>query len=189
MEEIELEKTFLVKRIPVEIINNSLGQHLLDIYFPVDAMHPILRLRKKGDNLNLTKKRMISETDASEFIEETIVLSEPEYKAFLGIPGKRVHKMRYTNSFNGVRLDLDVFLEDLVGLVLADFEFQNMEAKEKFLAPDWCLCDVTQEEFIAGGYLAGKSYQEIEKKLQKFGYEKKWDKKTGPLGQFDFYAW
>ena len=42
------------------------------------------------------------------------------------------------------------------------------EEKNKFGMPDFCLADVTQEDFIAGGYLAGKGYVDIEKELERF---------------------
>jgi hypothetical protein len=34
------------------------------------------------------------------------------------------------------------------------------------------LADVTQEEFIAGGWLAGKKYSDIESFLNKYNYKK-----------------
>lgn len=53
-----------------------------------------------------------------------------------------------------------------------DFEFETEEEKEKFIMPEFCLAEVTQEEFIAGGKLCGKSYAEIEKELEELGYNK-----------------
>lgn len=38
--------------------------------------------------------------------------------------------------------------------------------------PDFCLADVTQEKFTAGGILAGKKYSDIEAELEKYGYKK-----------------
>lgn len=38
--------------------------------------------------------------------------------------------------------------------------------------PEFCLADVTQDAFIAGGMLAGKSFKDIEKDLGKFNYQK-----------------
>ena len=38
--------------------------------------------------------------------------------------------------------------------------------------PDFCLADVTQEKFIAGGMICGKSYEDIEKELKRFNYVK-----------------
>jgi hypothetical protein len=66
---------------------------------------------------------------------------------------------------------IDLFLDGLEGLALVDFEFDSIEEKERFLIPDLCLADVTQEESIAGGFLAGKRYADIESFLEKYGYE------------------
>ena len=38
--------------------------------------------------------------------------------------------------------------------------------------PDFCLADVTEEIFIAGGMLGGKKYKDIEIDLKKFNYKK-----------------
>ena len=67
-----------------------------------------------------------------------------------------------------------MFQGDPAGLVLVDFEFTNEEEKQAFIMPDFCLADVTTEEFIAGGMLCGKSYGDIEKSLFGFGYRGLW---------------
>lgn len=38
--------------------------------------------------------------------------------------------------------------------------------------PDFCLAEVTEEDFVAGGVICGKSYADIESELARFGYEK-----------------
>jgi hypothetical protein len=61
-------------------------------------------------------------------------------------------------------------------LILVDFEFKNIEEKDKFLMPDFCLADITQEKFCAAGWLAGKEYSDIEQFLDTYGYKKINDK-------------
>lgn len=56
--------------------------------------------------------------------------------------------------------------------MLIDFEFENENKKDLFLVPDFCLADVTQENFIAGGRLCDKSYKEIKEELGKLNYKK-----------------
>ena len=58
------------------------------------------------------------------------------------------------------------------GLVLVDIEFETPEEKNAFMMPDFCLVDVSQEEFIAGGMLAGKKYRDIEDDLARYEYKK-----------------
>ena len=47
-----------------------------------------------------------------------------------------------------------------------------MEEMEEFTLPDFCLAEVTQEEFIAGGMLSGKKYSDIEADLSRYDYVK-----------------
>jgi len=171
MKETELERTYLVRQLPEELATATKTE-LLDIYLPINSEHPILRIRKRGTKCMITKKHPITGTDSSEQSEETIPLSEDEYFELAQLRGKRLRKSRYTFSKPNVTVDVDVFLDDLVGLVTVDFEFLSVKSKNSFEMPDWCLADVTQEKLIAGGVLAGKKYSEIETSLQNYGYKK-----------------
>jgi CYTH domain-containing protein len=85
---------------------------------------------------------------------------------------KTVRKMRYQYLVRKTIAEIDIFQDHLKGLILIDFEFETIEEKKSFIVPDFCLCEVTQEQFVAGGSLAGRSYMDIEKYLQKVGYVK-----------------
>ena len=169
---IELEKTFLVKKLPKDL-KNCRFREIIDIYIPKTSEHPVLRLRKFGDRFELTKKEPVEEGDASRQEEQTIILSEEEFNALnQQVQGKRVRKLRYYYDHEGRTAEFDVFQDELKGLVLVDFEFDSLSEKESFRMPDFCLADVTQEVFIAGGMLCGKSYADIEDNLNRFGYRK-----------------
>lgn len=169
-EELELEKTYLLAKLPPGLIDCKYIE-IIDIYIPLSKAHPNLRIRKKGDKIELTKKTPIN-NDASKQTEHTIPLSQEEFNALQAVPGKRVRKLRYFYPVNKQIAEIDVFQDELSGLVLADFEFTSSEAKESFKAPDFCLVEITQEEFIAGGYLAGKTYKDIAADLDKFNFKK-----------------
>ena len=167
--EIELEKTYLLKNVP-ENLERCKFIEVFDIYIPKSAPHPILRIRKRGDVFEMTKKSPVDLSDSSEQSEETIGLTKEEFSDLLKLDGKRVRKNRYYYSINEKTAEIDIFLDDLEGLVLADFEFNSKEEKEKFVMPDFCLVEITQEEFIAGGFLAGKKYSDIQDFLDKYNY-------------------
>lgn len=57
-------------------------------------------------------------------------------------------------------------------MVLIDIEFDSVEERYAFVVPEFCLVEVTQKRFIAGGTLAGKKYKEAEDNLLKYGYGK-----------------
>ena len=168
---IELERTYLPKYLP-KGMENCESSEMIDIYIPESAKHPTLRIRKKGSKFEITKKQPVREGDASKQTEQTIPLTEPEFMDFFKLKGKRVSKQRYLYTYNGRTAEIDVFKGALEGLALVDFEFDKQEELDSFKMPDFCLADVTQEDFIAGGMLCGKSYSDIESNLSKFGYTK-----------------
>lgn len=167
--EIELERTFLLKELPKDIKNYK-PVEILDTYLPTTIPHPILRLRKEGDNFKITKKAPVKD-DASEQRERTITLSKEEFHELANLSGKRLRKIRYRYPVDRYLAEIDIFLDDLEGLALVDFEFSSIEEKARFSIPKFCLADVTQEEFIAGGFLAGKKYSDIESFLKKYNYK------------------
>ena len=67
--------------------------------------------------------------------------------------------------------EVDILVDRLKGLVLMDFEFNTVEEKSAFKMPGVALVDVTQEDFIAGGLLAGKTYNDIVLELKRFNYK------------------
>ena len=165
----ELELTYLAKYLPANLLKSP-SREITDVYFPNTAVHPVLRLRKAGEKYELTKKEPINAGDASHQRETTIPLSESEYQAFARLEGKQTRKVRYYYSNNGTTFEIDVFQDGLAGLVTVDVEFSSIREKSEFRPPDFCLIEVTQEDFIAGGMVCGKQYADIQPKLDTFGY-------------------
>lgn len=170
-QELELELTFLAKKLPNEI-KTVKPVRIMDIYIPDTKEHSHLRLRQKGNHYEITKKNPAREGDSSEQIEQTIPLTESEFNALKSCSHKVVVKDRYQTLINGQKTEIDVFTEKLKGLVLVDFEFNTAIEKANFVAPEFLLANVTQEEFIAGGVLAGKSYEDLVSNLNRFDYQK-----------------
>ncbi len=170
MLEMEYEKTYLAKYLP-EGLRDCDKKEVLDVYIPKSEKHPTLRIRKNGSKFEITKKEPVSE-DCSEQEEHTIHLNETEFKALSKTEGNRVRKIRYLYPFKGRVAEIDIFLDGLEGLALVDFEFKTREEKQAFEMPDFCLADVTQDKFVAGGMLCGRSYKDIEEDLKAFNYQK-----------------
>ncbi|MEI6498338.1 MAG: hypothetical protein WCO23_00035 [bacterium] len=168
---IELELTYLAKYLP-ENLKAYPVKEIVDIYVPVAFEHPTIRIRKNGDVYEITKKEPVSGTDSSEQLEQTIKITAEEFQEFLKFPGKIVKKHRYIYPFGDLHAEIDVFDGDLSGLILVDFEFDNQKEKDLFVAPDFCLAEITQEKFLAGGMVCGKSYKDIEQELSKYNYKK-----------------
>ncbi len=172
MSNLELELTYLAHKLP-EGIDRVTPTRLVDIYIPEDPKaHSRLRIRQKGSQYTMTKKILLNEGDASRQQEFDIPLNQKEFEALSKTSNKRVVKDRYNILINGSPAEVDIFREGLEGLVVIDFEFKTEEEQISFQAPEDCLADVTQENFIAGGNLAGKTYVDIEKMLKRFNYKK-----------------
>lgn len=168
---LELEKTYLAKCLPEDLAKCE-ATEIQDSYIPAEDAHPKMRIRKKGDRYEITKKVRLDASDASAQEEQTMTLSAEEYAALAPVPGKRLRKIRYEYPAGEQVAEIDIFQDGLAGLVVVDVEFDSPAEKEAFPIPDFCLAEVTQEEFIAGGMLCGKSYGDIEDALRRFGYEK-----------------
>lgn len=168
---IELERTYLAKKLP-DNLREVENKEIIDVYLPKDSKHPVLRLRKNGDRYEMTKKAPVKGNDSSKQLEQTIVLDRAEFEALRKIPGKVVSKQRYLYPYKGSILEFDVFKDALKGLVVVDVEFETEEGKDNFEMPEFCLVEVTQEKFIAGGMLCGAKYEDIEEKLDKLDYRK-----------------
>jgi len=177
MTEIEREFTFLVDELPGDLADSPLII-VEDNYIPETEEHPILRIRRKGEKCEITKKYPVDSVDggkggdSSRQVEHTIPLLRAEYDLINSLDGKRVKKRRIFYEADGFKAEVDVFLDDLNGLALVDFEFENDEEMAKFDKPGFCGADVSQEIIIAGGILAGKSFGDIEGVLRKkYKYE------------------
>ncbi len=178
---LELEFTFLLKAFPPTFLEELKSEHyqkikakkeMIDCYFPPEITHPKIRLRQNGKKFELTKKEPLSAEDASIQQEQTISLTESEFTFFSQLKGKKVHKTRYLYEYTSWEVaEIDVFQWELLWLVVVDFEFSNINKKAHFKKPEWCGADITQDDFIAWGMIAGKKYEDIQSSLSKYNYE------------------
>lgn len=173
MQTMELERRYLAKSLPEDLAHYP-HLELLDIYIPQQVAFPKLRLRQQGNRFEITKKELSdpASRDSSQIIEYNIPLEEEEFRALTAhIEGRRIHKLRYQYEVaSAYHCTFDVFLDNLAGLILIDFEFSSLQEMAAFTIPDFCLEEVTQEQFLAGGDLSGKYYVEIASRLATYGY-------------------
>lgn len=170
MVELELEKTYLLKRLPTELASCK-SEIISDAYIPAASTHPNIRLRQRGDRYELTKKEPNDGVDSTRMTEHTIRLTTDEAAAFAKVDTKRFTKRRYYCTIESHSAEVDVYLEALQGLAFVDFEFDSEVAMSAFTPPDICLADVSQEAIFAGGMLAGKTYADLAPTLKKYNYQ------------------
>lgn len=168
-QQLEIEKTYLAKKLPEEV-KTAKSKKIVDVYVPGNLAKPKIRLRQKGDEFAITKKVQTDPNDASVHVEYTIPITQEEFEG-LAKNGRSVEKIRYSFDYQDTTCEVDVFEGRLKGLILVDFEFDSQQKYDEFVMPEYCLVDVTQEDFIAGKNLAGKSYGDISPNLERLGYK------------------
>lgn len=168
--EVEIELAYLPKWLPEEL-STVTPTRIADVYISSEAdLLTKLRLRQNGQRFELTKKVVLDPSDLSVQQEYNTPLTAEEFEKLRAVDGREVIKDRYVFDIDGHRAEMDIFLGRLAGFCLVEFEFNSVEAKEKFVPPVFCGPEVTQEDFIAGAYLAGKSYQDVENDLVRLDY-------------------
>ena len=161
---IEIEKTFLVKNIPTNLSSYksfSIKQGYLS------SSHPALRIRQFGNSFELTKKIPLRPGDWSSVEEINIPLTEDEFNKLWPLTERYLEKTRYLIPLeNNLVAELDIFNEELTGLAFVEVEFSSEVEMNSFKQPDWFGRDVTQEDFSANSFLAGKKFAEISKYIK-----------------------
>lgn len=132
-----------------------------------------LRLRTLSDSatgrefIKLTKK-LESE---SPYVQLTgsIPLSPMEYEFVAALEGDRIRKVRYYHFYRGNVFSIDVFQEELAGLVLCEVETADVEELMRIDLPPYATVEVTEDPFFAGGNLCRTSRTELTRKLETMG--------------------
>lgn len=169
MKEVELERTYLPKELPAGVLQ-SRSKEIVDTYLPKGAEHSKIRLRKIGDEYEITKKEVHHADVGKNRVEHTIKLTQEEYAALSTVDGMRLAKTRYYYEEGGVMYEVGVYAGDLAGLVTVDVEFESVEAMEVFTPPSWILTETTQVKELRAGMLCRMKYSDLEPTLTALGY-------------------
>jgi adenylate cyclase len=147
----EIERKFLVKQLP-EKLNRWRHYRIAQGYLAIErAGGRHVRLRKKGNTASLTYK--IGRGTARE--EREIKLSPKQFAAvWPATAGRRLRKVRYEIPWNGLLIEIDIYQGELSGLVVAEVEFPNHLACQRFEPPPWFGREVTGEKRYSNVRLA-----------------------------------
>ena len=148
MENIEIERKFLVKEIPDN----------LDTYEKIDMTQgylntsPVVRVRKENDDYVLTYKGsgLLSHS------EYNLPLNKEAFEHLLKkCDGIIISKSRYKIPItNNLTAELDIFKGDLDSLKLVEVEFKSVEEANNFTPPEWFGEDVTTDGRYHNSYIS-----------------------------------
>ncbi len=72
--------------------------------------------------------------------------------------GRRIHKTRHRLPLDGHTIELDVFHDELEGLMVAEVEFDTDQDLEAFEPPAWFGYEVTEDERFTNAWLATNAH-------------------------------
>lgn len=133
----EIERKYLIEQLPENYITYPCRQ----IEQGYLSTHPVVRIRRQDEEYYLTYKSggmMIREEYNLPLTKESYYHLRKKADGFL------ITKKRYLIPYDDkLTIELDVFEDDLKGLVLAEVEFDTENAANAFSPPDWFGKDVT----------------------------------------------
>ncbi|MBR3517519.1 MAG: CYTH domain-containing protein [Lachnospiraceae bacterium] len=153
MAQTEIERKFLVKRIPEHL--EQYPFHTLEQgYLNTD---PVVRVRREDDSYYLTYKGrgfLVRE-------EYNLPLNADAYAHLVEkADGNIIRKKRYLIPVEGSQLtiELDVFDTPFAPLILAEVEFESIEQAQAFVPPEWFGEDVTENREYSNSNLSKKNF-------------------------------
>lgn len=144
----EIERKFLIQMLP-ESLEKYESKKIAQGYLCTD---PVVRIRRSNENYYMTYKGaglMVRE-------EYNLPLTKEAYEHMLPkIDGLLISKTRYLIPLDGgLTAELDIFEGELAPLVLAEVEFDTVEAADSFIPPQWFGEDVTNSGRYHNSYLS-----------------------------------
>ena len=134
----EIERKYLVKKDVYSVIDEIKPHQITQAYL-VNEKSKSVRIRIMDDVAFLTIKSDIVGITSKEYEYEIPVNEALSLIESFGL--KTLNKKRYKVDFNSKTWEIDVFDENLDGLVLAEIELQSED--EKFDVPEWIGLEVT----------------------------------------------
>jgi CYTH domain-containing protein len=134
----EIERKYLVKKEVYSVIDKIKPHQITQAYL-VNEKSKSVRIRIMDDVAFLTIKSDLIGITRKEYEYEIPVNEAFSLIESFGL--KTLNKKRYKVDFNSKTWEIDVFDENLDGLVLAEIELQSED--EKFDVPEWIGLEVT----------------------------------------------
>jgi CYTH domain-containing protein len=146
----EIERKFLVSELPNKLEqyeNKEIEQRYL-----VDTEEAVVRIRKKGNTYFLTIKS--AGTRSRQEIETELSVEQYQKLNTMEGPSALIRKTRFNVPDGDYTIELDLFHDNLSGLIVAEVEFPDLESSEKYQPPAWLGKEVTDDTRYQNSKLA-----------------------------------
>ncbi|MCR5301822.1 MAG: CYTH domain-containing protein [Lachnospiraceae bacterium] len=151
----EIERKFTIKELPKDI--ESYDHHIIEqAYLTVE---PAIRVRREDDRYYMTYKGTTGDNSALAHEEYNLPLTKEAYETLSSkADGVVIRKKRVLIPYGGHTIELDIFDEPFKPLVIAEVEFDSVDAADDFTPPDWFLSDVTGQKEYSNACLSRKTF-------------------------------
>lgn len=144
----EIERKYLVSQLPADLSQFE-SQKISQGYL---CICPVVRIRRSNEEYYMTYKgsgMMIRE-------EYNLPLTKEAYEHMLPkVDGILVEKTRYLLPLDDhLTAELDIFENELAGLVLVEVEFETVDDANAFCPPEWFGEEVTSSPKYHNSYLS-----------------------------------
>jgi len=146
---IEIERKFLVDHEKWSRVNKPDGTHYRQGYILADSGRTV-RVRISDKNAFLNLKSKSTNMSRHEYEYEIPLEEGKEILDNLALNG--TEKVRYRIDFSGKVWEVDVFLGDNAGLIIAEIELESED--ERFEKPEWVTNEVTDDGRYTNAALA-----------------------------------
>lgn len=135
----EIERKFLVFNLPNDYQEYP-SKLIRQTYIAIEDNGTEVRLRKVDNDFILTVKSMGTLVR----LEREIKLTEDQYNQLLPVTQDRqIDKTRYSIPYQNHVIELDVFKNNLKGLIIAEIEFTSINEANEFKKLSWMGIEVT----------------------------------------------
>jgi CYTH domain-containing protein len=140
MEEQELERVFLLKKLPEDLFKYKCQVIKVGDFFESNKVDT-LKIRQKGDKFELIKKEGKT---AYERIEHKLSINHGEFEALWKATIQKHEKIRILYPVGKYTCEIDLYKGKLDGYVRAEIEFKSLDEMENFAPPEWFAEEITK---------------------------------------------
>ena len=169
MKQEEIEKIYLIKKLPADLDKNQKEIIRGGNFFDPNAVDS-LRIRQKGEQYELTKKDGKS---AQQRTEHTIHIKKEEFEMIWPTAQWKYEKERYLYPLGKQTAEIDIYLGNLKGYARVEVEFATEQEAKTFTPPDWFGPEITDWNHAIHSDIDHISFSDMQKRYQEKGIDLK----------------
>ncbi len=147
----EIERKFTVRHLPDEL--DSYEYRIIEQAYL--TTEPTIRVRREDDRYYMTYKGVGGSNTSLSHEEYNLPLTKEAFETLSSkADGNIIRKKRVLIPYGKHMIELDIFDEPFKPLIIAEVEFETVDAANAFVPPDWFDEDVTDQREYRNAYLS-----------------------------------